>query len=246
VIAQAREWVEEAQAVAVLTGAGISQESGVPTFRGADGLWRNFRPEDLATPAAFVRDPGTVWEWYDWRRSVIVRAEPNAGHRALADLERRKPAVAGKPRFWLITQNVDGLHERAGSRSVVKLHGDIWNVRCIGCGREERNEQVPLTPLPPRCSCGGLLRPGVVWFGEPLPAAALEQAFHAARQADVFLVLGTSAVVNPAASLPRIALEHGARVIEVNPEPTELSPAAHLSLRGRTGEILPQIIPRAA
>jgi NAD-dependent deacetylase len=236
VIAQAQKWIENAQAVAVLTGAGVSQESGVPTFRGAGGLWRSFRPEELATPEAFARDPKLVWEWYDWRRSVIARAVPNAGHRALVELERRKP------RFWLITQNVDGLHDRAGSHHIVKLHGDIWQLRCVSCGREERNEQVPLAPLPPCCACGGLTRPGVVWFGEPLPGVALEAAFDAARQADVFLVLGTSAVVYPAAGLPRVALERGAKVIEVNLEPTELTAVAHLSFRGKTGELLPHMV----
>jgi len=223
--------------VATLTGAGISAESGVPTFRGPGGLWRNFRPEDLATPEAFARNPNLVWEWYDWRRSLIAKAEPNAGHRALAELESRK---AGK--FWLITQNVDGLHDRAGNRRIVKLHGDIWTVCCVGCGAEKRNVQVPLAPLPPRCECGGMLRPGVVWFGEMLPAKALEQAYAIAQRAEVFLVLGTSSVVYPAAALPRIAFDHGARVIEINLEPTELSSLAHISLRGKVGELLPQIL----
>jgi NAD-dependent deacetylase len=222
--------------VAVLTGAGVSAQSGVPTFRGAGGLWRNFRPEELATSAAFACDPKLVWEWYDWRRSVVAGAEPNAGHRALAELEWRKQ------NFWLITQNVDGLHDRAGSRRLLRLHGDIWRLRCVGCGREEQNLQVPIEPLPPRCPCGSLMRPGVVWFGEPLPTEALEAAFQAARHADLFLALGTSSVVYPAAALPRMALEHGARVIEVNLEPTELSSAAGISLRGKTGELLPQIV----
>ena len=151
---RAREWLRQASSVAVLTGAGISAESGIPTFRGAGGLWREFRAEDLATPEAFARDPRLVWEWYDWRRGLIARAEPNAGHRALAELERR----AG--RFTLITQNVDGLHDRAGSRNILKVHGDIWMVRCTACGRETRDDRVPLPELPPRCECGGLLRPG--------------------------------------------------------------------------------------
>jgi NAD-dependent deacetylase len=237
VIDQAREWLDAAASVAVLTGAGISAESGVPTFRGAGGLWRNFRPEDLATPEAFARNPQLVWEWYDWRRSLIAKAEPNAGHRAVAELESH---LAGH--FWLVTQNVDGLHDRAGSRRIIKLHGDIWMVRCVGCDREGRNDQVPLAPLPPRCACGALLRPGVVWFGEMLPPQALEQAYAAAERAEVFLVLGTSSVVYPAAALPRIALGHGARVIEINLEPTDLSPLAHISLRGKVGELLPQIV----
>jgi NAD-dependent deacetylase len=166
-IALAREWIAAARSVAVLTGAGISAESGVPTFRGPGGLWRNFRPEELATPEAFERDPRLVWEWYDWRRSVIAKAEPNAGHRTLVALERRlgdaaSPGRTGRTAFTLITQNVDGLHDRAGSTRLVKLHGDIWQLRCVACGREVHDERVPLEPLPPRCRCGGLMRPGVV------------------------------------------------------------------------------------
>jgi NAD-dependent deacetylase len=235
-ILNAREWVATAQSVAVLTGAGISAESGLPTFRGPGGLWRNYRPEQLATPEAFARDPQTVWEWYDWRRSVHAGAEPNAGHRALAALER------AKNEFLLITQNVDSLHERAGSRAVVHLHGSLWRVRCLACGREEANEQVPLAPLPPRCACGGMQRPAVVWFGESLPGREFQAALAAARHVEVFLVVGTSSLVYPAAALPRVALESGARVIEVNPEATELTGSAHASLRGLAGEILPQIV----
>jgi NAD-dependent protein deacetylase/lipoamidase len=243
-LAEAGEWIRRARRVAALTGAGLSQESGVPVFRGPGGLWRNFRPEELATPEAFRRDPKLVWEWYDWRRSVIARAQPNRAHRALAELER------AKPEFRLITQNVDGLEERAGSRRVIRLHGNIWRLRCTVCGREETNRAVPLEPLPPRCPCdgreiparGGLMRPGVVWFGEALPEEALEQAFRAARAAEVFLVVGTSAVVHPAAALPRVAWEQGARVIEVNPEATALSEMAQVSLRGPAGELLPELI----
>ncbi len=241
-IAQAREWVAAARRVAVLTGAGISAESGVPTFRGAGGLWRHYRPEELATQQAFMRDPKLVWEWYDWRRQRIALARPNPGHYALAALERR--LAEG---FTLVTQNVDGLHERAGNQRIWRLHGDIWLVRCTGCGREERNFEAPLLELPPRCrDCGALLRPGVVWFGEPLPADALEAGFTAARAAEVCLVLGTSSVVYPAALIPRCALEAGARIIEINLDPTDLSAAAHLSLRGRTGELLPPIVQGAA
>lgn len=235
-LTRARSWLADAKSVTVLTGAGISAESGVPTFRGAEGLWRNFRAEELATPEAFERDPRLVWEWYDWRRSIIAQARPNNGHHALADLEPRVP------HFTLITQNVDGLHDAAGSRSVVKLHGDIWQLRCLSCGREAANRAVPLDPLPPRCPCGGLQRPGVVWFGEALPAAAMERAFDAARQCEVFLCCGTSAVVYPAAGLPAMALEAGAKLIEVNLEATALSPLAHVSLLGKAGDILPQII----
>ena len=234
---KAREWIREARSVAVLTGAGISAESGVPTFRGPGGLWRQYRPEDLATPKAFRRDPRLVWEWYDWRRQRIAQARPNAGHEALVRLER------SKPRFWLITQNVDGLHERAGSRRVIKLHGDIWLVRCVVCGREQRDERVPLPELPPRCACGGLLRPGVVWFGEALPPGAWEAAEPAVREAEVLLVVGTSAVVYPAAGLIPLAQACGARVIEVNPQETPMSARLDCSLRGPAGEILPALIP---
>ena len=235
-IAQAREWLAAARSVVVLTGAGISAESGLPTFRGPGGLWRNFRPEQLATPEAFHRDPKLVWEWYDWRRQVHAKCEPNPGHHALVELERRCA------HFLLITQNVDSLHERAGSRNIIHLHGSLWRVRCLKCGREEVNEQVPLSPLPPVCACGGMQRPAVVWFGEALPMDAFGAAVAAAQKAEVLIAVGTSAVVYPAAALPRVALEHGARVIEVNPEATDLSGAADLSLRGLAGEILPQLI----
>lgn len=233
---QAREWLRAASSVAVLTGAGISAESGIPTFRGAGGLWRQFRPEELATPEAFARDPRLVWEWYDWRRALIAAAAPNAGHLALARLEPRKQE------FHLITQNVDGLHDRAGSRRIHKLHGDIWTVRCVGCGREQRDERVPLPELPPRCNCGALLRPGVVWFGETLPPEVWEAADEAAQSAEVFLVVGTSAVVYPAARLIPTAKAVGAKVIEVNLEETPFSAQVDFSLRGRAGELLPQLL----
>jgi len=227
----------EAARIVAFTGAGISAESGIPTFRGPNGLWRNFSPEELATPEAFARDPRLVWEWYDWRRQIICKAQPNSGHRALAEIERRAPG-----RFTLVTQNVDGLHDRAGSRNVVKLHGDIWRVRCMGCGAEEPNEQAPLELLPPLCRCGGLLRPGVVWFGEALPEGAWERAHEAAARADVFLVIGTSAVVYPAASLVQTACQSGARVAIVNPDPTPADEFAEWILRGTAGEILARLL----
>ncbi len=233
---QTREWLRAASSVAALTGAGISAESGIPTFRGAGGLWRQFRPEELATPEAFARDPGLVWEWYAWRRELIAGAQPNPGHRALAELEQ------GKPQFALITQNVDGLHERAGSRNVLKLHGDIWISRCNDCGRERRDGQAPLEELPPRCECGGLLRPGIVWFGEALPASVWQAAEKAAQTAEVFLVIGTSAVVYPAAGLVWLARSAGAKVVEINPEETPLSGQADRSLRGSAGELLPRLL----
>ncbi|MFN3323472.1 MAG: SIR2 family NAD-dependent protein deacylase [Bryobacteraceae bacterium] len=233
---QACEWLRQADAVVALTGAGISAESGIPTFRGAGGLWKQYRPEELATPEAFARDPRLVWEWYDWRRGLIAQASPNQGHYALVDLERRCR------RFTLVTQNVDGLHDRAGSRNILKLHGDIWTLRCTACGKESRNERPSLPELPPRCSCGGLLRPGVVWFGEALPEKVWSDAQAAARQAEVLLVVGTSAVVYPAIGLVPIARSAGARVIEVNLEETPLSEELDCSLRGRAGEILPKLV----
>jgi NAD-dependent deacetylase len=234
-VEEAQNWLRSASSVVILTGAGISAESGIPTFRGSDGLWKQYKPEDLATPQAFAKDSRLVWEWYDWRRGLIAKAEPNAGHRALVQLE------STKPNFTLITQNVDGLHERAGSRRVLKLHGDIWRMECAECGRNWPDRRVPLPKLPPHCGCGAIARPGVVWFGEPLGEVWAE-AEHAAREAEVLLVIGTSAVVYPAAGLAPIAKSAGARVIEINPEQTSLSSYVHLSLRGAAGELLPQLI----
>jgi NAD-dependent deacetylase len=235
-----RDWFARARRVAALTGAGISADSGVPVFRGPGGLWRRYRPEDLATPEAFARDPRLVWEWYDWRRARVADAKPNPGHYALATLEARLPG------FTLITQNVDGLHDRAGSRRLLKLHGDLWSLRCTACGRERRDERVPLPELPPRCECGALLRPGVVWFGEALPAQTLRAATATATSAELFLVIGTSAVVQPAAGLALIARENGARVVEVNPERTPVSDYADASLHGTASEVLPELLASGA
>lgn len=233
---QAREWLAQATAVAVLTGAGISAESGVPTFRGADGLWKDYKPEELATAEAFARDPKLVWEWYNWRREIIAKAAPNPAHRALVQLEIRKP------RFTLITQNVDGLHDLAGNGKILKLHGDIWRLRCTACGADFPNRRVPLPKLPPHCACGGVARPGVVWFGEALPEGLMKEAEHAAAAAEVFLVIGTSAVVHPAAGLIPYAKQSGARVIEVNPAPSAATSIVDCSLQGPAGEILPQLV----
>ncbi len=225
-----------AHRVVVLTGAGVSAESGVPTFRGTDGLWRRHRAEDLATPEAFARDPRLVWAWYDWRRQAIAGCRPNAAHAAIAALERRVPD------FLAITQNVDGLHRTAGSRRIVELHGSLWRVRCVAEGLSAENLTVPLHPLPPRCSCGALLRPDVVWFGEALPTEAIRRAYDATEACDVMLVVGTSALVQPAASLPTIAKAHGAYVVEVNVEPTPLTALADESHRGKAGEVLPGLL----
>lgn len=221
--------------VVALTGAGISAESGVPTFRGPDGLWGRYRPEELATPEAFARDPVRVWEWYAWRREVIARAQPNLAHRTLAEMETALPG------FVLITQNVDGLHQQAGSRRVIELHGNLWRVRCVKEGRAWEDRRIPLPEIPPRCpTCGALLRPDVVWFGEPLPSEAWQLAVQAAQEADLFLVIGTSGIVEPAASLPRLARACGARIIEFNLEDTPLTPLADEVWRGPVGETLPR------
>ncbi len=227
----AAKLLKSAAKVAVLTGAGVSAESGLPTFRSNGGYWRTHRFEDLATPEGFARDPKFVWTWYEERRRAIAQAKPNPGHHALVALEKQKPV------FTLITQNVDGLHDLAGSKNIIKLHGDIWTVRCLKCG-EQRTDRSQLEELPPHCACGGMLRPGVVWFGEALPPAAMERAAAAVRAADVLIVAGTSAQVYPAAGLISLA---GA-VIEINPEETPFSDAVTFSLRGTSAELLPQLV----
>lgn len=223
--------------IVVLTGAGISAESGVPTFRQAQtGLWAQYDPQALATPQAFRRRPQLVWDWYAWRRELVAGVEPNAGHIALAAIE------AHAPRFTLITQNVDSLHQRAGSRAVIELHGNLARTKC---SREDRVVETwpESDDRPPRCpACGAFLRPDVVWFGEALPAEALDAAFDAARAADVFLTIGTSGIVQPAASLPLLAQSSGATTVEVNPEDTPLSARMTYTLRGPAGVLLPALV----
>jgi len=222
--------------VVVLTGAGISAESGVPTFRGEDGLWKKFRPEELATFDAFMANPELVWEWYEYRRKIIHEIEPNPGHFALVDFQNHFEE------FDLITQNVDGLHRKAGSEKVIELHGNIRKNKCIQCGRKYESLEGTIEGIPPKCPCGGNIRPDVVWFGEMLPQDAINYAFAVSSQCDLFFSVGTSAVVHPAASLPLIAKRAGAYVVEVNVSPTEVSRVVDESLFGKSGEILPSLV----
>ncbi len=232
----ARSRIASARSLTVLTGAGISADSGVPTFRGADGLWRNFRAENLATPEAFERDPRLVWEWYNWRRELIATKDPNDAHLAIASSESR----IGN--FWLITQNVDGLHRRAGSTKLSEIHGNIWMVRCLACGAVTENHQVPLSLLPHCEPCGGLLRPHIVWFGESLWEKDLARCAKQLQACDVLLVIGTSGVVYPAAGFASIAKEAGAYVIEVNLDPTPQSDLVDTALRGRAKDLVPLLL----
>jgi NAD-dependent deacetylase len=228
--------LRSARRVLALTGAGISAESGVPTFRDAQtGLWAKYRAEELATPKAFEENPRLVWEWYSWRRELVGKAEPNPGHHALVTLEQRYAE------FTLVTQNVDGLHARAGSRNVVELHGNIARTLCFA-ERTPVDDYADDGSVPPRCPrCGAFLRPGVVWFGEALPAEALSRAHLVAQSCDVALSVGTSSLVEPAASLPFLAKARGAYLIEINPSATPLTPHADLVLAGPAGQILPEL-----
>jgi NAD-dependent deacetylase len=231
--------LSRATRVTVITGAGVSAASGVPTFRGDDGLWSNFRVEELATPEAFARDPELVWKWYAWRRELVAACRPNRAHEVLAAWSRRFP------QFTLITQNVDGLHERAGTRNVVRFHGTLWELACSKrCARSPvrwREETVPLPEVPPRCPhCHALARPGVVWFGEPIDPPVLEASL-AALDCDVCLVVGTSGVVYPAAGLADEARRRGAFIVEINPEPTEATERFDLSIQGPAEEVLDRL-----
>lgn len=241
-ILTAANWIRQAQQVAVLTGAGASKESGVPTFRDAlEGLWAQYDPAQLATPEAFARDPKLVWDWYAWRRDKVSQAQPNPGHYALAELERIHSNVI------VITQNVDDLHERAGSRDVIHLHGRLAGNKCSAeC--QGSPTLIDLAALedegkPPACPhCGAPLRPDVVWFGEALPQAALQRAYHISQHCDLMVVIGTSGLVTPAATLPIIAKQSNARLIEINPDDSMLTPHAHLKFSTPSGIALPRII----
>ena len=254
---QVRGAVRQAQGVMILTGAGVSADSGIPTFRAAGGLWDQYRPEELATPQAFRRDPRVVWRWYEWCRRDVLSCRPNRGHEAIAQLLLSRKDVT------LVTQNVDGLHQRtfekiANSSLVppakldrnldrtLELHGSIFRTRCSVCETVQQAyepaEAGEVDALPHCPDCGAMMRPDVVWFGESLDESVLERAFEAARAAEVCIVAGTSAVVQPAASIPLVARESGGTVIEVNPEKTPLTPLARWSLRGSNAEILPQIL----
>lgn len=232
--------LSSAQRITVLTGAGISAESEVPTFRNAQtGLWARFRAEDLATPEAFQRDPRLVWEWYEWRRNLIAKASPNPAHFALVELEQRVPA------FTLITQNVDGLHQQAGSQNVLELHGNIWRNKC---SREQLliESWNDTGDIPPRCPhCGAYIRPDVIWFGEALPTAGLMAARQASEACEILFVIGTSGLVHPAATLPYIAAQAGGTVAEINPDTTPLSDIDSYHLSGMAGRILPELIQAA-
>ncbi len=235
-IQQLAEKLKASRNVVVLTGAGISQESGVPTFRGADGLWKNFRAEELATPEAFEKDPVLVWQWYDWRRGLIKPLKPNPGHYALAELEDWIED------FTLVTQNVDGLHRTAGSKHPIEMHGTLWRVRCVECQKRFENREVPIKILPKCKLCGGLLRPDVVWFGEALDQGILYAISAALEKTQAMLVVGTSGAVQPAASFGLMAKRAGAFVAEFNRSKTPQSPFFDVSFQGKTGELLPQLV----
>ena len=230
-------FLRKAERVVALTGAGVSQESGLRTFRDAQtGLWVQYKPTELASPEAFARDPKLVWDWYAWRREAIKGVRPNPGHYALADMAHHVPD------FSLITQNVDGLHRMAGSPHVIELHGNIQRVKCSSCGQQAQTWEEADGNVPQCESCGGLLRPDVVWFGESLPRAELEAAVAAARACHVFFSIGTSCLVQPAASLAYAARNRGAVVVEINAEPTPLTEKVDFALHGKSGEILPDLI----
>ncbi|TET21982.1 MAG: NAD-dependent deacylase, partial [Candidatus Cloacimonadota bacterium] len=224
-----REIVQYNKRCVVLTGSGVSAESGIPTFRGKRGLWKQHRPEELATPLAFQKNPQLVWEWYNWRRDIIGKAEPNPAHYVIAEMEKFFDE------FMLITQNIDGIHRKAGSGKILELHGNIWKNKCFDCGK--KYDEI-ISGVPQKCDCGGYIRPDVVWFGESLDREILGNAFLKSREADIVFVLGTSGIVQPAASLPFAAKERGAYIVEINLERTPISIVAHEFIPGKAGEVM--------
>lgn len=229
--------LKEAKSICILTGAGISAESGVETFRGANGLWSKLKPEELASFDAFMRNPEMVWEWYNYRKKIMHEVKPNSAHYALAKMENLVKD------FTLVTQNIDNLHCRAGSRNVLELHGNIERSYCIGCGKIFENIEITSDNKIPHCTiCNGLIRPDVVWFGEMLPEGVFEKSMEAAMRSDIFFSVGTSAVVYPAAGLPLTAKRAGAYVVEINTDTTEISHQVDECLVGKAGEILPLIV----
>ena len=236
-IAKAYELVSNSNEIVVLTGAGISAESGIPTYRGEEGLWRNYDPHELATPEAFFRNPKLVWEWHDSRRVIMKNAKPNPGHFAITALEKEKRD------FTLITQNVDGLHFAAGTRNIIELHGSLWEIKCTECEKVEKNYQAPIPQLPPQCdACGAVMRPNTVWFGEIVPMERVDRCLFAIEQCDLLLIVGTSGMVEPAASMGLIAKKSETPVVEIN---TDITPGTGLydaSVMGKSGEILPLLV----
>ncbi|MCP1726777.1 NAD-dependent deacetylase [Natronospira proteinivora] len=234
-IRQLAESLQQAEHVTVLTGSGISADSGVPTFRDPqEGLWAKYQPQDLASPDAFLKDPDFVWQWYQWRRKKVLSVEPNPGHKALAELAHSHPSLT------LVTQNVDGLHQRAGHEDVIEFHGNIHRNLCLDNGHMMRVEDYP--DKPPRCRiCDSLVRPGVVWFGESIPETALSRSLAATRKAELFIAIGTSATVYPAASLADLAREHGATTAEINPQTSDMN-TVDIAIRARAAEALPALL----
>ena len=237
-IEKAIEILNSSRSLFILTGAGISAESGIPTFRGADGLWKNYSATDLATPEAFEKNPELVWEWYHWRQGIILKAEPNPAHFAVAELEKKFN------NFLLLTQNVDNLHRRAGSKKVLELHGNIFRARCLSCGRIVHHQIEPGKEIInlPKCDCEGLLRPDIVWFGEQIPQDIWQASLEFLSAADTSIICGTSGIVWPAAAIPEMAKKNRAKIIEINLEPTPISSIVDVSILGKAGEILPLII----
>ena len=238
-IAKAYELINSSNEIVVITGAGISAESGIPTYRGEEGLWRNYDPHELATPEAFFKNPKLVWEWYDSRRAIMKNAKPNPGHFAITALEKEKRD------FTLITQNVDGLHSVAGTRNVIEIHGSLWEIKCTEteCEKLEKNYQVPMPELPPKCdACGAVMRPNTVWFGEIIPMERIDRCLFAIEQCDLLLIVGTSGVVEPVASMGLIAKKSEKPVVEINTDVTPGTGLYDASVTGKSGEILPLLV----